>query len=239
MVSVHSQFQHSYILLTSKNIEDIEEETPNIKAVKHVFINKRDKNCVQKLLDSINSCHQANFQTAGYTVALELCKNQKEKSSFALCSEFLPIFNQYIKEHNICEGYLFDRQGGMIFLDRNANLSWLFVRNEHGIINGLEQAHKYRAPDNIIDLLKSKKYILSLYEPEDFEARSEIEWDKYLLKVDVLKDDAVGDEDYNHLPANYYYAFTDNFPEHGIDKDKILSFQEFLDLKDINYLTAK
>ena len=229
-----AQAQHSYILLTSKDIEDIEEETPNIKKIKHVFINKRDKNCVQKLLDSINSFHQDIFQTAGFTTALILSKNPKEKSSFSYCSEFLPIFNQYIREHDICEGYLFDRQGGMIFLDKSANLSWLFVRNEYGIINGLENAYKYQAPDNIIDLLKSKQYILSLYEPEDFEARSEIEWDKYLLKVDVLKDDAVGDEDHNHLPANYYYAFTDSFPGHGIDKDKILSFQNFLDLKNSN-----
>ena len=235
-----AQAQRSYILLTSKDIEDIQEETPSIKKIKHVFISKRDKNCVQKLLDSINSFHQDAFQTAGATSATRLFKNPKEKSSFEFCAEFLPIFNQYIRDHNICEGYLFDRQGGMIFLDPNANLSWLFVRNEYGIINGLENAYKYRAPDNIIDLLKSKQYILSLYEPEDFEARSEIEWDKYLLKVEMLKDDAIGqDETINHLPSNYYYAFTDSFPEHGIDRDKILSFQEFLDDKNMNDSKAK
>lgn len=43
------------------------------------------------------------------------------------------------------------------------------------------------------------------------------------------------DETIYHLPANYYYAFTDSFPEHGIDKEKILSFQAFLNHTDTNY----
>ena len=230
-----AQEEHAYILLTSKDIEDIKEENPQFKGIKHVFISKRDKDCIPKLLESINAFHQNTFQTAGYSTAIALSQNPKEKSSFEFCDKFLPIFNQYIREHDICEGYLFDRQGGMIFLDKGANLSWLFVRNEYGIINGLENAYKYGAPDNIIDLLKSREYILSLYEPEDFAARDKIDWDKYLLKVDMLKDDAIyKDETINHLPANYYYAFTDSFPEHGIDKEKILSFQAFLNHKDTN-----
>lgn len=235
-----AQEEHAYILLTSKNIEDIKEETPQVNKIKHVFISKRDKDCIPKLLESINAFHQDTFQVAGHSTAVALSRNPKEKSSFEFCAKFLPIFNQYIREHEICEGYLFDRQGGMIFLDKNANFSWLFVRNEYGIINGLENAYKHGAPDNIIDLLKSREYILSLYEPEDFKVRDKIEWDKYLLKVDILNDDAIyKDETVNHLPANYYYAFTDSFPEHGINKDNILSFQAFLNQKGENASKAK
>jgi hypothetical protein len=46
-------------------------------------------------------------------------------------------------------------------------------------------------------------------------------------------------ETVNHLPANYYYGFTDSFPEHGINKDKILSFQAFLDQKGENTSKTK
>lgn len=35
-------------------------------------------------------------------------------------------------------------------------------------------------------------------------------------------------EIFEHRPSDYYYAFTDIFPEHGIDKDKILSYDAFL-----------
>jgi hypothetical protein len=70
--------------------------------------------------------------------------------------------------------------------------------------------------------------ILSLYEKEDFESRKSIDWDKHLLKANVFKDEGKKLEVFENRPSDYYYAFTENFPEHEIDKDKILSYDAFL-----------
>ena len=117
-----------------------------------------------------------------------------------------------------------------MLLDNEANLYWLFVRNDNGMVNSITRAKELGAPQSIIEDLESKKFILSLYEKADFESRAHIDWDKYLLKADFFKDEAKKLEVFNHCPSDYY-AFTQNFPEHGIDKSKILSYSDFLKRK--------
>jgi hypothetical protein len=134
-----------------------------------------------------------------------------------------------MNEHHICEMYLFDKQGSCIFLDEEANLSWLFVRNETGIENSIKLAEQYHAPTSVISALKEKQVILSLYEKEDFERRKIIDWDQYLLPATVFTGDDKYITSFKLNPhSNYYYAFTNKFPDHGIEQDKILSYKAFL-----------
>lgn len=222
----YESHQHAYILLTAKRYADFDKEIAEERIGKD-FISKHDPKYLEYLLDSINGRSGDKFQGVGEALALFLTHDDKEKTSFLNDANFLPIFNGYIKEHAIVEGYLFDKQGSFMFLDDKAHLHWLFVRNENGVRNSIAIAKQYNAPQAIIEKLESKQFILSLYEKEDFESRKSIDWNKYVLKATVFKDEPKI-EVYNHCPSDYYYAFTQDFPEHGIDTTKILSYDGFL-----------
>lgn len=220
-----------YILFTATQASDLKEMKEKSEILSHYEISKFDKDCVEKLKKQIDFFHEDAFQFLGYNMGATLTR-APGNTSFFFVWEFLPIWNAYIKEHDICEGYLFDSQGSMMFLDRKANLSWFIVRNEYGITHGIEKALEYGAPEKIVNALTSKEYILSLYEDEDFNNKQHLQWDKYLLKANVFKDEALESSTVHHRLATYYYAFTSEFPEHGVPTDDILSYEAFLKKKD-------
>lgn len=221
---------HSYILLSGTSPDDFDKKF-STSATATNYISKFDPAYKTKLLTQIQERSIAIKQWASCDFALNLARNPNEKTSFLLDGNFLPILNKYIEENNICEVYLFDKQGSLLFLDDEANPSWLFVRNHFGIENSIQQAKDYGAPKPVIDALKSKEVILSLYEEEDFKIRQTIDWNDYLLPVHLF----AGNDKYmrffnlDHHPQ-YYYAFTTKFPDNRLYLDKILSYKEFLKL---------
>lgn len=216
-----------YILFTATRAADLKEMKENHELMSQCEISKFDKDCIEKLENQIKAYHQEAFRYLGYDIGATLAIGSGRTSLFSV-TEFLPIWNTFFTKHSICEGYLFDSQGSMMFLDTKGNLSWFIVRNEHGIEHGVEKAARYGAPQKIIEALKTKEYILSLHEDDDFKNKQDIQWDRYLLKASVLKDEALDSTTVHHRPGTYYYAFTGDFPEHGIATDKILSYETFL-----------
>ncbi|MDP3706249.1 MAG: hypothetical protein Q8R24_10165 [Legionellaceae bacterium] len=229
--------KYSHIILTGKISDEFKEKVEKLH-MQDGYISKDDPNYILKLLDMVENLSEKIFQWNSYIPARILSRNIKERTAFLFDGNFSQNFNMHIQENNICEFYLFDKQGSYIFLDPDANLSWLFVRNECGIENSIDLATKYGAPQRIIDSLKSKKVILSLYEKEDFDQRKIIDWDQYLLPATIFETN----ENYlgffsNLMPQSsneetskpkYYYAFSKQFPEHGIETNKIVSYRTFL-----------
>lgn len=220
--------RYSHIFLTGKISDDFKRKIHN-----EDYIGKDDPNYIEHLLAVIEKRALSIFQMYSHEVVRALSRDLKEKPTVLFDGNFTAIFNDYIVNNNICEFYLFDRQGSFMLLDKDTDFSWLFVRNDKGILNSIELAKEFGAPQNVIDALESKKFILSLYEREDFESRNKIDWDKYLLPAsEFISNDTYLRfwRDLNEEPApKYYYAFTKDFPENGIDKDKVLSYNQFLD----------
>lgn len=135
--------------------------------------------------------------------------------------------------------YLFDRQGSYLFLDDAANLSWFIIRSEKGMENSIQKALEHGAPQSVIDALKTKQFVLSLYEEDDLLRwrGKEIDWSKYLHPVSISESkinakkipEIQTNDSAGNKPRKFYYAFINDFPESGIDKSKILSYREFLD----------
>lgn len=144
-----------------------------------------------------------------------------------------------------------------MLLDDNANLSWFIIRSEKGMENSLEKAMENNAPPSVIEALASKQVVLSIYEESDFarlkaeltrvqleiakknkkqkseadeaevepEIKIEIDWGKYLHPTLVYESPSKDSAD---TKLKYYYAYIKDFPENGMDKNKILSYQDFL-----------
>jgi CheY-like chemotaxis protein len=162
--------QYAHILLTGKISDEFKGKIAKLGMSKE-YIGKDDPDYINKLLALIEKRLSKIFQWYSYMPARILSMSNKEKTSFLFDGNFMQLFNAHIKENNICEFYLFDKQGSYLFLDEQANLSWFFIRNETGIENTLKLAIEYGAPEKVIEAIKTKKVILSLYEKEDFEKR--------------------------------------------------------------------
>jgi len=230
--------QYSHIFLTGKFSADFKDKLAKI-GLSTEYIGKEDPDFVNKLMALIEKRSAMIFQRYSYSPARILSANKNERVTVLFDGNFAPIFNAFIKENNICELYLFDKQGSFMFLDDNANLSWLFVRNEYGIENSITLANHYGAPNYVINALKNKDIILSLYEKEDFEKIGKINWDDYLCPATIFESNdkylnfflkcSLEPLTTNKDLKKYYYAFTNKFPNHGIDTNKIFSYQQFLD----------
>ena len=90
-----------------------------------------------------------------------------------------------------------------------------------------------------LDLAKEKKKKESDKEEVEPERAIiiEIDWEKYLHPACVFESktnrlEALGIKSDNSEPSDvshkYYYAFIKDFPDHGIDKSRVLSYKEFL-----------
>lgn len=223
-----SQFSH--IILTGKASDEFKSK---VSGREDAYIRKDDKDYLKKILAFVKECSSKIFQWYSYMPARILSQDTLEDSFFLFDGNFAPIFNSYIDDKNVCEFYLFDRQGSYMFLDEDANISWLFIRTQKGIKNTINLAKEFNAPKNVIDALESKKYILSLYEKSDFLQRKSINWDDYLLPAQIFESDRkfLGSfpnlVEENFVPT-YYYAHTMNFPEHSVDLNNIQSYRQFL-----------
>ena len=230
--------EHVIIILTGK-ISDEFKEKLNTLSLPAEYIGKNDPERIQKLDQLVNEKTSRVFQECSYKALTILSQDSKEEAVFAYDKQFGEIFTACLKEHNICEMYLFDRQGSYLLLDENADLSWFIIRSEKGMENSLEKAIEHGAPQSVIEALKTRQFVLSLYEDDDFLKfkGKEIDWSRYLHPASVfespIKDQKVleiktSDNHSSTKPKKIYYAFITDFPESGIDKSKILSYKEFL-----------
>ncbi len=207
---------HVVIILTGKISDEFKEKIKTLPLPTE-YLGKSDPDCTHKLLALITQKTSLIFQDSSRKAISILAQDTKEDAYFAFDKGFGDIFTKYLKDNNICELYLFDRQGSYMFLDDSANLSWLIVRSEKGMENSVEKAIEYEAPESVIDALRQRKSVLSLYEESDFarlkeksiraqmalikdkkkkegdeaevepEIKAQIDWDSYLHPATVFE----------------------------------------------------
>lgn len=248
--------EHAVIILT-QNASDEFKESIKTLPLSTEYLEKSNPDTMTKLLDVIDKKASNIFQNNSQKEMSILSKDAKEDACFVYDKDFCDIFNKTLRENHICEMYLYDRQGSYLLLDDNANLSWFIIRSEKGMENSLEKAMENNAPSSVIEALASKQVVLSIYEESDFarlkaeltrvqleiakknkkqkseadeaevepEIKIEIDWGKYLHPTLVYESPSKDSAD---TKLKYYYAYFKDFPENGIDKNKILSYQDFL-----------
>lgn len=220
---------NSFVMLTGNLSSPDDPRLHGYSISERSFISKADPDCISKLMSIIQVKNEIVFQWASYELAQSLAQNPQENNLFLFDKNCLPLLDHHIAQRKICEIYLFDSQGSFLFLDKNGQLSWMIVRNEQGIKNTLQLATAFNAPQSVLRAIESRKMILSLYEKADFERIQPTQWDNYLLPATVLttSTEYLGKFRLSE-PPTYYYAFTDDFPNHGIETPKILTYQAYL-----------
>lgn len=159
--------EHVLIILTGKNSEEFKQRL-NELSLPTEYIVKQEQDWVNKLLSLVNKKTSRVFQDCSRTVLRILSGDPNEEACFVFDKAFGDIFTSYLQENNICEMYLYDRQGSYLLLDENADASWFIIRSEKGMENSFQKAIEYGAPASVIEALSAGKAVLSLYEDSDF-----------------------------------------------------------------------
>lgn len=261
--------EHVLIILTGKNSEEFKQRLQTL-SLPTEYIEKDDMEYFNKLAQLVDKKTSLVFQDCSRTVLRILSEDANEEACFVFDKAFGDIFTSYLKENNICEMYLYDRQGSYLLLNDNADASWFIIRSEKGMENSIQKAIEYGAPESVIEALNARKVVLSLYEDSDFsklydklmriqlelakekkkqkkdgeeteaepEIKIDIDWDKYLHpacvfesktnRLEALGIQSEGVIESNGAVHNYYYVFIKDFPDHDVDKSRILSYKEFL-----------
>lgn len=230
--------EHITIIFTGKISDEFKQKLKTL-SLPTEYIGKKDPERFKKFLKIVEEKTSRVFQECSYKALTILSQDKNEDACFIFDKSFGEIITSHLKENNICEMYLFDRQGSYLFLDDAANLSWFIIRSEKGMENSIQKALGHGAPQSVIDALKTKQFVLSLYEEDDFLRwrGKEIDWSKYLhpasifeskINTQEVSEIQVNDSVSGNKPKKLYYAFIKDFPESGVDKSQILSYQEFL-----------
>ncbi|MBL4647810.1 MAG: response regulator [Gammaproteobacteria bacterium] len=129
---------------------------------------------------------------------------------------FQRFFNELIQRLNIVEYYLLDEVGSYVLLDEQGTINWLFVSNDTLFSNYLHIAKDNEASKAIIAKLEKKSHLPFFLTDDDLDA-SIIQWDNYLYPAEKLQGE-----------QTYYYTVVENDSLHYIDKNRVVSYRQFL-----------
>ena len=135
---------------------------------------------------------------------------------------FIKFFNELCAEHDFCEYYLTNANGGFMFLDVNGNPSWLVVKDEEAMRASQFAAEmaSQKVSDSVMKALVNRETIVYLHDhvdytidPGNWEATGKLHPAKRLEGGKQL----------------YYYAYINNPKAYDIQPNKIVSYRSYLD----------
>ncbi|MBS0358013.1 MAG: hypothetical protein JSS53_01895 [Proteobacteria bacterium] len=173
---------------------------------------------VEKLISKILSGERIYFEDASLGIIYRLHNDPENRTGCLTDEKFISFFWGHVRDQKIVEQYLLDKQGSKVMLDKHANLSWFFIRNDLGMEQSINLAKKYNAPQGVIHALERHEKLLYIYDENEFQKNTAVNWNDYLYPVQIFEG-----------KQKYYYAFVSDIKHHSIEKDKILSFADYLE----------
>ena len=181
------------------------------------FFLKNNNELLTVLVDGIHQLQQKFFMNLS---ELMINKLTKKTNQSLLCLEDVAFINLFINCFNACnavEYYLLNEQGSFLFLDKDANPSWLIVANEDGMEGYYNIAKFYDdTPESVTKALKERTMI-PYFHMESVEVPP-THWLSYMYPTESIEGN-----------KKYYYAFLTNTSAYTIYPEKITSYQTFLD----------
>lgn len=100
---------------------------------------------------------------------------------------YINLFLKTLKKSKSVEHYLIDNSGSILFLDKDANPTWLLIKNSEELQEQLALLSGYDFPSEIISTLFSRKKMLYLFSESDYK-KPVTEWIKNLWDSEILDD---------------------------------------------------
>ncbi len=130
---------------------------------------------------------------------------------------YLQLFAKVVSKAQPVEYYLVDTSGSFVFLDKDANPTWLIVRHNKELDEQLELLQGYDVPDQILESVAKKEKILFLLSEKEYK-KPIAEWVKHMF-------------DSKKLDNNYYYSIVSGQLTDSIDWGRVVSYSAYMDDK--------
>ncbi|MEM1244521.1 MAG: response regulator [Pseudomonadota bacterium] len=206
------------ILLTGKADEKLAVQAFN-EGIIDIYLQKQDPDVTNRINEAIKNMQQRYFQSMSDIIVRMLSINSP---SCLQDANFIELFNKIITENHIVEYYLTESSGSYLMLDIDGNLSFLIVKNRQDLKLYYEMALDNKAPQKVLDELKSGEKIPYFWHPSDYYQNNWENWHNYLYPAIQLNGN-----------TDYYYAYIkDKPPNAGIQPNKILSYNNYLERLD-------
>lgn len=210
------------ILLTGQADERTAIEAFN-QGIIHKFIQKNDPNVTEQIMHCIHQLQRRYFQQMSDMVTRMLAVNSPNCLQDAKFAEF---FRQLRHDNNIIEFYLTENSGSFLMLDRFANPSYLVMKNQQDLKLHYDLALDNKAPQEVLDYLSSGEKIPCFWQSQGYQSEW-TDWSACLVPAQKLE-----------CGETYYYAYLKNNIPFDIRRNKIFSYQEYLDMSEVGMLAA-
>ncbi len=130
---------------------------------------------------------------------------------------YLQLFAEIVSRVQPVEYYLVDNSGSFVFLDKDANPTWLIVRHNKELDEQVELLQGYDVPDQIIESVAKKEKILFLLSEKEYK-KPIGEWVKHMF-------------DSKKLDNNYYYSIVSGQLTDSIDWGRVVSYSAYMEEK--------
>ena len=179
------------------------------------FILKTNEDFYSEITLAIQELTQRHFKKLSGSII-----NEHTSSIGELLSNksYLQLFAEVVSKVKPVEYYLVDTSGSFVFLDKDANPTWLIIRHNKELDEQLELLQGYDVPDQIIESVAKKEKILFLLSEKEYKNPID-EWVKHMY-------------DSKKLDNNYYYSVVKGQLTDSIDWGRVVSYSAYIDEKE-------
>lgn len=124
------------------------------------------------------------------------------------------LFTGVASRSQAVEYYLVDNSGSFLFLDKDANPTWLIVRNQQELREQFELLQGYDLPDDIMTSVAKKEKLLFLFSEKEYK-KPVSAWLDYIFSSTKLDDD-------------YCYSVIQGKVTDSIDWSRVVSHAQYL-----------
>jgi len=124
------------------------------------------------------------------------------------------LFSETLTQTQAVEYYLIDNSGSFLFLDKNANPTWLVIKNHEELTEQINLLQGYDLPEELMAAIAKKEKILFLLSEKDYKKPIN-QWVNYLFDSKKLDD-------------NYYYSIIEDPVTDSIDWNRVVSYSTYL-----------
>jgi hypothetical protein len=126
---------------------------------------------------------------------------------------FLQLFSKVASQTQAVEYYMVDSSGGFLFLDKNANPTWLIIRTLEEIKEQIDLLQGYDLPEQLMLAVRKKEKLLFLLTEKDYKKHIN-QWVNCLFDAKKLGD-------------NYFYSIVYDPMRDSIDWDRVSSYSAY------------
>lgn len=174
------------------------------------FIFKTSEDLYPEITLAMHELSQRYFRE----LSLNIIKGHESSINDLFDNElYQQLFTKVASQVQAVEYYLVDNSGSFLFLDKDANPTWLIVRNHKELTEQLDLLQGYDLPEKIMISVAKKEKILFLFSEKEYKKPLD-EWVNYLFDSTKLDDNC------------YYSIIQDNLTD-SIDWNKIASYSAY------------